>query len=303
MTHSDLPMHGGVIVPMITPFTPEETIDEEAAERIATRLAQHNISVFVLGTTGETASIPRTERLRLVEAVTRAVGGKVPVYAGIGDNCFTNAITAAERYLSAGVTAVVSHLPSYYPLTPAEMRGYFELLHRTVSGPLVLYNIPATTHMSLPLELVERLSELPHIIGFKDSERADGRMEEAARRLGGRDDFALFMGTSVLSVEALKLGFNGLVPNSGNLVPGLWQRLYEHARCAEWAEAEALQAQLDEIALSFQGNRTLGQSLAALKVLLEEEGWCGSTVLPPLRTIPREERESVCAQLRGCHHL
>ncbi len=291
----------GVIVPMITPFTRDGNLDEAAAGRIARRLAAHNIAVFVLGTTGETASIPRTDRFRLVSTVLRAVENRVPVYAGIGDNCFTNAVSAAERYLDAGVAAVVSHLPSYYPLTPDEMQLYFEHLHDRVQGPLVLYNIPATTGMSLPLAVVEYLSELPRIIGLKDSERIDGRMEDAARRFAGRDDFALFMGTSVLSVDALKLGYNGLVPNSGNLVPALWEKLYNHARAGEWAEAAELQTQLNEVAWVFQGNRTLGQSLAALKVLLAKQGLCEPYVLPPLRIVAEEDRENICVQLLACN--
>ncbi|MCC5804693.1 MAG: dihydrodipicolinate synthase family protein [Opitutales bacterium] len=293
--------HSGVVVPMITPFTRDGDIDEPAVERIARRLAAHNIGVFVLGTTGETASIPRTDRFRLVTTVLRAVDDRVHVYAGIGDNCFTNAVKAAERYLDAGVTAVVSHLPSYYPLTPDEMQLYFERLHDHVKGPLILYNIPATTGMSLPLTVVEYLSELPRIVGFKDSERVDGRMEDAARRFAEREDFALFMGTSVLSVDALKLGYSGLVPNSGNLVPALWEKLYNHARNGEWNEAFGLQTLLNEVAWVFQGNRTLGQSLAALKVLLAEQSLCEPYVLPPLRTIPEKEREGICVELLACN--
>lgn len=289
--------YNGVIVPMTTPFTPEGQIDEEAAERMASRLADHNIGIFVLGTTGETASIPRRERIKLVEAAMRVARDRVPIYAGIGDNCLSNSILAAQQYQKLGVTALVAHLPSYYPLDAEEMQNYFELLHSYVDAPLMIYNIPATTRMSIPIPVVENLSHLPHFVGFKDSENVKGRMEECAKKLGGRDDFALFMGSAVLSVKALKLGYDGLVPSSGNLVPDLWSQLFQHGVNQDWEKAEALQKTLNDIAQIFQHNRSLGQSLAVLKALLNSIEVCGPTVLPPLRTLSVQERQSVTDEL------
>lgn len=289
--------HRGVIVPMTTPITASGAVDEPAVERLADRLARHELSVFVLGTTGETSSIPAAQRDRLVAAVLRATAGRVPVYAGIGDNCVPDMIAAARQYLSLGVTAVVAHAPCYYPLTREELHHCFSLLHREIAGPLMLYNIPQTTGISLPLDLVEELSHLPHVVGFKDSENTPGRLEETAARFAGRSNFAILMGSAVLSVAALKAGFDGLVPSSGNLVPDLWQRLWRHACAGEWAEAEALQLRLDAIGAVLQRNRTLGGYLAALKAALAEQEVCSPDVLPPLRPLPPAERAAIRAAL------
>jgi len=290
------PFHG-VVVPLTTPFTLDGQIDEAAAERITDHIAEQGLGVFVLGTTGETASIQRTERHKLVEAAMRASAGRIPVYAGIGDNCLANSVIAAETYLKLGVTAVVAHLPSYYPLTDEEMKTYFEMLHARVNGPLVLYNIPATTRMSVPVSILESLADLPNCVGFKDSENVPGRMEEVYETLKGREDFSLFMGTGALSVASLKLGYDGIVPSGGNLVPQLWGDLYKASLAGDWDQAEALQRQVDEIATIFQNGRTLGQSLAALKVALEMIDLCGPTVLPPLRALEASDCESVRKQL------
>ena len=131
-------LHRGVIVPMTTPFTPSGDIDEPAAERLADRLARHELGIFVLGTTGETSSIPDAQRDRLVTAALRAARDRVPVYAGIGDNSMADSITAGRRYLELGGAAVVAHLPCSYPLEVAEMESCFELLHREIKGPLML---------------------------------------------------------------------------------------------------------------------------------------------------------------------
>jgi len=289
--------HQGVIVPLVTPFTPQGEIDEAASARIVNHCAEAGVHVFILGTTGEAASIATAKRVRLIKTSVAAAAGRIKVYAGIGDNCPENSINAANEYIQLGASAVVAHLPAYYSLKPAEMKAYFELLSAQIRGSLMLYNIPSTTHMSLPLDIAEELSELPNVIGFKDSENVPGRPEETARRLSGRPNFSIFMGAAVLSAKALKLGFDGLVPSSGNLVPHLWRELYEQARAGQWEKADALQSRLNDVAQVFQRNRTLGESLAALKAMLETRGLCGPTVLPPLRTLAPDACESIKNEL------
>lgn len=287
----------GVVVPVTTPFTAEGEIDVVAAERIISRIGQSGLGVFVLGTTGETASIPRQQRSRLVEAAVKSAAGSFPVYAGIGDNCMSNSVKEADKYLRLGVDAVVAHLPSYYPLTPEEMVDCFQFLHDRIEGPLMIYNIPSTTRMSIPVAVVEKLARMPRCVGFKDSENVPGRMEEVYQKLGKLEDFSLFMGSAVLSAEAMKLGYDGLVPSSGNLVPSLWAELYAASQAGDWVRAKSLQDQLNAIAAIFQKGRTLGQSLACLKVALNALGLCEPHVLPPLRTFNKEECETVRTQL------
>ena len=289
--------HRGVIVPMVTPFTSTGEIDEPAAERLADRLARHGLSVFVLGTTGETSSIPVAQRPRVVAAAVRAAAGRVPVYAGIGDNSVRDAIDAGRRYLGLGVAAVVAHPPSYYPLSADDIEACFRLLHDELPGPLMLYNIPVTTHLSIPLDVVERLSALPRIIGFKDSEDTAGRLEETVRRFAGRKNFSILMGVARLSVPGLQAGFDGLVPSSGNLVPALWQHLWERAEAGDWTAAQKAQQETDAVGRVLQHNRDLGGYLAALKAGLAAQNICSADLLPPLRPLPPVDRAAVASQL------
>lgn len=151
--------------------------------------------------------------------------------------------------------------------------------------------------MSLPIEVVERLSHIPNITGLKDSEGTPGRREQVAERLGGRADFSLFMGVAAHSVAALKLGFVGLVPSSGNLYPQLWHELYTAALAGNWSRAEDLQRRGDAIGAVFQRNRSLGQSLAALKAGLVGHGLCEPHMMPPLRPLEPAEQTLVQQEL------
>lgn len=282
---------------MITPAKASGDVDLDATERLADLLARHGLGIFALGTTGEASSVPRPQRAELVSAAVRAAAGRVPVYVGVADNCVVHAVESGRSYLKLGASAIVALVPGYYPLSAREMYDYFAHLHSAVAGPMMVYNIPATTHMSVPLDVVERLSELPHIVGFKDSEGTEGRLEETARRLGGRRDFSLFIGIAAYATRALRAGFHGVIPSSGNLRPELWQRYWTLALAGDWVAAEAVQADLDTVASTLQRGRSLGQYLAALKAAMSAEAICGPTMFPPLATLDASEQAGVVSEV------
>lgn len=294
---ANFPHHRGVIVPLVTPLTASGELDAPAAERLVDHVASHGCGMLVLGTTGEVASLPVTLRRRYVELATRVAAGRTPVFACLATNCVADSLDAARDYLSVGVDAVVGMLPNYFKLEPAEMQRYFEHLASGIDGPLLVYNMPQTTGMSLPIEVIERLSQRPNITGLKDSENTPGRRELVASRLGGREDFSLFMGVAAQSVAALRLGFVGLVPSSGNLYPERWQQLYAAASSGDWSQAEKLQHDLDAVGAVFQRDRTLGQSLAALKAGLARRTLCGPAMMPPLSPLAPDAADAVCAEL------
>jgi len=282
--------YSGVIVPMATPFTEAGRIDREMVERITQHLVEGGCHPFVLGTTGEGASIPESERAELVEWTVAAAGGQAMVYAGISTNVLQDAADMARHYLELGADAVVSHPPSYYPITGDDMLRYFELLADRIAGPLVVYNIPVTTHLSIPLDVVEELSHHPNIVGLKDSESNLHRLEEAISRWSGRDDFAHLTGWAAQSAYGLQLGSDGIVPSAGNLVPRWYRSLYDAAAAGDAATAFAIQKATDELSTLYVDHPTLGQSLAALKTMMAARGLCGPHMLPPLfRLIPRDE--------------
>jgi dihydrodipicolinate synthase/N-acetylneuraminate lyase len=293
-----LPKHRGVIVPLVTPVNTTGELDEAAAVRLVDHLASHGCGMLVLGTTGEVASLPFALRRRYVELAVKTAAKRTPVFACAASNCVSLSIDSANEYIGLGADAVVGILPNYFKLEPAEILAYFEGLSDGIRGPLMVYNMPATTGMSIPLDVIEALSHRPNITGLKDSEGTAGRREEVAKRFGGRADFSLFMGIAAHSIPALRLGFDGLVPSSGNLYPERWHQLLQAAGSGDWTAAERLQQQLDQIGAVFQRNRTLGQSLAALKAGLGLRDLCGPAMVPPLRALPAAEQDAIRAELR-----
>ena len=288
----------GVIVPMVTPLTVAGRLDESAVYRIIEHLLAGGAhGIFVLGTTGEMSSLERPLRRRLVEIAVEHVNGRAQTYAGISNPNLEQAATAGREYLQIGIDAVVAYLPGPSPLDAREQYAYYCDLLQRISGPLVLYNMPKITQISMPFGLLEDLASHPQVIGLKDSENDAVRLERILARLGGRKDFSILTGVTSLAASAMRGGGDGFVPSVANLVPNICQRLYDHATCGDWPAVEHLQKQSDRIASVYQRNRSLGHSLAALKVAMHTLDLCGPTVAPPLQEPEAAEQLEIQREL------
>ena len=286
-------------MPLVTPVTAAGDVDDAALDRLIDfQLAGGVEGIFVLGTTGEGPSVPRASRARTVERTVARVEKRSLVYAGIGDTCLADSVLAGNQYLRAGVDAVVAQPPVYFPLQPHELLAYFKALLAAIEGPLIIYNIPQTTRVSIPLEILEELLGHPKFVGFKDSENDEKRHQELIRRFGGAQDFALFVGVGTLMAKGLKLGAEGIVPSVGNLIPEACHQLCASIARGDTAEAERHADRMAAVAALYQKGRTLGQSLAALKAALHLKGLCTPHMLPPLLPVSEPELETLRAEMR-----
>lgn len=284
--------HHGAVVPMVTPLTPQGDLDEQAVRAIIDYMIEGGVDgIFVLGTTGEAPSLSDAIRVRLSTVTAEHAGNRAQTYAGISDNCLSRSLAAAKAYFSAGIDAVVAHPPFFYPLSAEELFDYYAALSADLPGPLLIYNMPKTTHISIPLDVIDRLSVNPQIIGLKDSENDETRVQRALNLFKEREDFVFFMGAAVLSARSLRLGGDGFIPSSGNITPRLCQQLYQSACENNWEAVEQFQQQLDQVGAVYQKNHSLGQSLAALKSLMGGRGLCGPTMLPPFQAVSVNEQE------------
>lgn len=284
----------GTVVPMITPVTDEGELDEAAVRRVIDHMIAGGVDgIFVLGTTGESMSTPYALRNRLVSLLVEHTAGRVKTYAGVSSNILSHSVEAADLYASQGVDALVAHPPFYYPLTSHELLDYFTALADRMPAPLLLYNMPATTGISIPMDVIETLSKHPNVRGLKDSERDLERQMAAVKIASGRDDFVFFTGVTLYAAQALKWGADGDVPSSGNLVPELCSAVYQSAIIGDWEAAEDAQRKADEVGAAYQKGRTLGQSLAALKYAMYRRGLCEPAMLPPLQALSPADRQQV----------
>lgn len=291
--------YSGVIIPMVTPINADLDIDRNAVDSIMKTFTINGVSAFLLGTTGESVSVPDVQKTNLVKWSVESAKNQTMIYAGISGNCLQESINAGNQYADLGVDVLVAHLPFYYPLTPEDMLRHFESLANGLRLPLVLYNNPATARWSLPIEVIETLSHHPNIVAIKDSERGLGRIDKSLELWKERTDFSYLLGWAAQSAYALAKGCNGIVPSTGNLVPDLYKRLYDAARNNLHSEAERLQKITDEIGEICQKNNDLNRSIPALKVMMATYGICQPYVYPPMHEIEMTEQLIIKEKTKG----
>ena len=291
--------YSGVVVPMVTPVTESGDIDTAAVERIIRSFADAGVHALIMGTTGEGNSLSPDQAIVLVRSAVGAAAGKITLYAGLSGCSTRQHIEMANEYHRLGADVIVPTLPGYYALTDEQMYRYYQTVADRATAPVMLYNIKATTHMSIPVEIVKRLSEHPNIVGLKDSERDLDRMDACLEIASGNPGFSYFAGWAAQSANALAKGADGIVPSTGNFVPHLFRDLYQAGIGGEGETARSLQQQTDGIAKIYQSDRTLGQSLAALKVMMGTKGLCGPGMLSPLTRLTEHEEQDIVAKTSG----
>ena len=212
---SEQPRFGRLLTAMVTPFTPDLRLDLPRAAELARRLiGQGNEGLIVSGTTGESPTISRPERLDLFAAVRDSVGGETALIANVGDNCTADSVEFARRLSRMQYDGLLVVTP-YYNKPPQEgLYRHFRAIAEAVDMPVVLYNIPGRCVINIDPETIIRLArDCPNICGVKqansDMTQIDAILEGAPAGfevLSGDDDLTLEMmkhgGTGVISVTA-----------------------------------------------------------------------------------------------------
>jgi 4-hydroxy-tetrahydrodipicolinate synthase len=275
----------GVIVPMITPFTADGTVDAPAVGRVVDYLAEGGMDgLFLLGTTGEAASMTARQKRDLVAAAVAAGRTRLNLYAGISSNVLADALQAADEYAALGVDGLFVLPPHFYPVPEAALEEWFWQLLDRVPLDLLLYNIPMTTQISIPMAVVDRLADHPRLLGMKDSEADRERLVASLAIARRRPGFHVLVGTNKLFVEGLTLGAHGIIPAAANLEPAVHHDLCRAIRAGHQDEVRRQTTAMNEV-LARYAAPTLGETLAKLKALMARKGLCAPHVLPPLRNV------------------
>lgn len=295
--------YSGVVVPMVTPLNDAFDVDVDAVDRIIHRLLDAGTFPFVLGTTGEAALIPDATKLKLVRHVGKQFSHKTLLYGGISANSLGDAINNGKVCADQGIHVAVASPPSGYPLAVDDQFRFFHQLADRLPIPLIIYNIPHTTHTSLDLHAIDKLSHHPNIVGIKDSEANAARQQWALNHWRGRTDFRYFAGSSSTSAQSLMNGGSGIVPSSGNLVPDLYQKLFLAATAGDAIAALQYQSITDRITRIYAEDKKLYSSLPSLKAMMELAGLCSSLVMPPYEKVSHDERCRLKTQMMNDPYL
>lgn len=295
---SDLKKYGGVVVPMVTPLTNEFAIDTSAVKNIISSFIENKVQPLILGTTGEVASLSGDQKTTLIDVAIKEVDGKMPVVAGLCGNSLLALVEEGKKYADMGVEALVALAPNYYPVEDKHALNWFEQLADELPLPIFLYNIPATTHHSISLDVIEKLSYHANIIGIKDSQADHDRLNESLERWADREDFLFLVGCAANSCYGLQKGADGIVPSMGNLFPELYADLYRHAKRGDFVECAKSQKITDNVSKYSQGGRSVTEAIPALKALMSIKGLCGTQVMPPMLRMEKAMEKAYLAEMQ-----
>lgn len=286
----------GIFTPIVTPFRPDDTIDEGALQRNVQRWMQTPLTgLVVLGSNGEAAQLDDGEADRVVDIVRAHVPADRPLIAGTGRESTKATIAATARAAAAGVDAVLVRTPSFFKAqmtTEVFVRHYSEVADAS-PVPVLLYNVSMFTGVNLSADAVERLSSHPNIVGIKESGSDIGLIAEFVARTPA--DFTVLAGSATTFFHALCAGCDGAILALAALLPETCVTLQRLVRDNRIEDARALQRRLLPLARSVGGVH----GVPGLKAALDVAGYSAGVPRPPLRPAPQEVVDLVAAQLAG----
>jgi len=216
----------GIIVAMLTPMFPDETINENELRNQVNRFADSKIhGLFCLGTNGEFYGLSYEEKLKVIQIVVDENKGRLPVYAGTGCVTTKETITLTTKAKEMGADAVSIVCPYYAASNQEMLYNHFKDIALAVDIPIILYNIPPRTGVNLGVETVKKLSTIDNIVGIKDS---SGNFDNILKYIEATpDDFSVLSGNDSLILWNLLAGGKGGIAGCANIVPKELVAIYE----------------------------------------------------------------------------
>ncbi|HDA6410428.1 TPA: 4-hydroxy-tetrahydrodipicolinate synthase [Staphylococcus aureus] len=222
MTH----LFEGVGVALTTPFT-NNKVNLEALKAHVNFLLENNAqAIIVNGTTAESPTLTTDEKERILKTVIDLVDKRVPVIAGTGTNDTEKSIQASIQAKALGADAIMLITPYYNKTNQRGLVKHFEAITDAVKLPVVLYNVPSRTNMTIEPETVEILSQHPYIVALKDATNDFEYLEEVKKRID-TNSFALYSGNDDNVVEYYQRGGQGVISVIANVTPKEFQALYD----------------------------------------------------------------------------
>lgn len=236
-------MFHGSMVALVTPMHQDGRVDQESLEALLDFHVESGTDAIVaMGTTGESATLDEKEHCEVIRRVVDHVKGKIPVIAGTGANSTREAIDLTRCAMGAGADACLLVTPYYNKPTQEGLYLHFKAVAEAVAIPQILYNVPGRTACDMSNETVNRLADIPNIVGIKD---ATGDMERGKALIdmcGDRID--IFSGDDGTTLELMRRGGKGGISVTANVAPADMHNMCSAALAGEWDEAEAIDGRL-----------------------------------------------------------
>ena len=226
-------MFQGSFVAMVTPLKDGQVDYDKIRELVDWHVEQGTDGLVPVGTTGESPTVMMDDHKKVIETVVGQAGGRLPVVAGTGGNSTSEALELTEFARSVGATATLQVCPYYNKPTQEGLYRHFATIAEQVDLPMVLYNVPGRTAVSIAPATVARLAKLKHVVTIKE---ASGSMDQTSEILS-LCDITVLSGDDSLTVPLMALGARGVISVVANIVPKDVHRMTAAALKGDFAAA------------------------------------------------------------------
>ena len=281
------PLFTGSGVAIVTPFT-KDAVDLDAFGRLIDfQLANGTDAVIVCGTTGEASTMTYGERMRTIEYCVERINGRVPVIAGSGSNATPSAIALGRDAVRAGADGLLVVTPFYNKATQAGLVKHYTAIADAAEKPIILYNVPSRTGVTIAPETYAELAKHPNINGVKEAGSNLSNIQKTRNLCP--DDFSIWSGNDDETAAICLMGGRGVISVAANVVPDRMHQLVRLCLANDFAAAANLQLDLKELCdtLFCEVNPI------PVKTALELMGMCGGTLRLPLCEPSEEHRERI----------
>lgn len=286
----------GIFPPIPTPFDAQtgDVAPDAFRENIARLLAEGVAGIVVSGSTGEAPLLDADEQHKVVAWARKALTDESWLIVGTGGESTRQTIAATVAAASAGANAVLVRAPSYFSaaMTPESLAVHFRAVADASPIPVLIYNIPKYTHISLAPAFLQQLTSHERIIGVKDS---SGDPKNLAAYREAVPQWAVLVGSASLLFTALELGCQGGVVGVACFAPSLCVRLVREFEQGHRAAA----GQLQERVTPLDKETVVKLGPGGVKAAMDAVGLYGGPVRPPLTPVSAADRERISALVRG----
>lgn len=233
----------GSLVALVTPMHSDGSIHWEHLDKLVDfHLDNGTHGIVAVGTTGESATLDPDEHMRVIGHIIKRVDGRIPVIAGTGGNSTREAIELTKEAHKLGADACLLVVPYYNKPTQEGLYRHFKTIAEAVPVNQILYNVPGRTACDMLNETVERLADIPNIIGIKDATGNIPRGAELIEAVKGR--LVVYSGDDATAAGLMLAGGKGNVSVTANVAPGAMAALCEAAIAGNREETDSLNEQL-----------------------------------------------------------
>jgi len=285
----------GIFPALVTPFTKDDRVDEEAFRTLIRHLLPHVDGVVPVGTTGEFVYLTEAEKRLVIDIAIDEVGGRVPVVAGTGCASTRDTVALTRYAQDAGATAALVVAPFYLKPTFNEVYEHFEAVNE-VGLPIVLYNIPQCAGTHFKWWTAEGMAYLDNVVGIKDSSGDMPFLMALFEKIKGQ--IGIFCGHDEIVMAALAAGADGAILASANLIPDIWQKIAAAVKAGDLATAQEWQARVQKLVRIIIRKGATQAVKEGLRMMGLEVGDSRHPIMPG-GAFEREGREELRIQLEN----